>query len=115
MNTKEKEIDRLTRALMEDVIETPAPSLNTRVMARLRKEKRASVKPLPSFTWLIGLCVVYLILGIVCIVLFKTEGGSLSYMEVFKRFFPLFLAIAAPVSFFFFLTLLDLRLRDQGK
>lgn len=72
-----KDIDQLTRRLMEGTAERPSASLNTRIMALIRRQqasKVAFVPNMPSLTSWLGWFLVYIALA----------GGVFYYIYVNK-------------------------------
>lgn len=61
-----KDLDRLTRRLMEGTAERPSASLNTRIMALIRQQQAAKIAFVPNMpstaSWL-GWFLVYLVLA----------------------------------------------------
>ena len=72
-----KDLDRLTRRLMEGTAERPSASLNTRIMALIRQQQAAKIAFVPNMpsiaSWL-GWFLVYLLLA----------AGAFYYMYVNK-------------------------------
>lgn len=117
MNTKEKEMDCLTRSLMKDTIEQPSASLNSRIMALIMKEKalmcKYHMKRLPPVSVLFALFVGYMLLiaGIAFLVKSAGESGMESSLAALMKYFPLLLTVGAGVSFCYLFAELDHWLR----
>lgn len=120
MNTNEKDIDDLTRRLMQNTFEQPSFSLNARIMARIMKEKRQIytyyMRKLPSLNTILVLIGVYvLVVGGVFYTLFIHAGPEADLEPALHQYFPVAFTVIACLSFFFFFTQLDKWLYKKGK
>lgn len=109
---KEKEIDSLTRNLMQQTFEQPSLSLNARIMARIMKEKRQVyqyyIQRLPSpSTILIAVAAYAAIMVGLFYFFFLHAGAEMEITDSLKKYFPLVLTLAGCVSLFFCFTQLD--------
>lgn len=120
MNTNEKDIDDLTRRLMQNTFEQPSFSLNARIMARIMKEKRQIytyyMRKLPSLNTILILIGVYvLVVGGLFYTLFSHAGSETDLEPALHQYFPVAFTVIACLSFFFFFTQLDKWLYKKGK
>lgn len=119
MNTNEKDLDDLTRRLMQNTFEQPSFSLNARIMARIMKEKRQVytyyIHRLPSLGTILAILGGYLLItgGVFCY-LFIFGGPGIASHPVFHRYFPVAFTVIASLSFFFLFTQLDKWLYKKG-
>lgn len=121
MNTEDKEIDVLTRKLMEGTTEEPSPSLNSRIMALIMREKHqlriCYIRNIPSVQIILVAFMVYMLLLVGGMNLFKEYQQTEAMSHFMKQMFPLILTAAGGISFFFFFAQLDnwLRRREMKK
>lgn len=122
MKYEEKEIDRLTRRLMDEVTEVPSFSLNSRIMERIRRDRvamrRTAVSHQPSWKGIMGTIMVGCLL--VALPLFQSlgmlsSGGESSLLAELMPYFPLFLTVAGSLSLLFLVSQLDQHLRERAK
>lgn len=119
MNTEDKEIDKLTRKLMEGTTEQPSPSLNSRIMALIMREKPqlriCHMRNIPSTQIIVVALLAYMLLLVGGMNLFQTYQHTEVISHSLKQMFPLILTGAGGISFLFFFTQLDnwLRRRDM--
>lgn len=112
MDTKETEIDNLTRQLMQGTAEKPSSSLNTRIMALIGQTRtrivRIEVSRIPSagLIWIGLVCyAVFVAVGAAC--LWAPSDATIGTWGSLKKLFPLFLTVGGAGSLFFCLAQLD--------
>lgn len=109
---KEREIDSLTRNLMQHTFEQPSLSLNARIMARIMKEKRQVyqyyIRKLPSPSVILTVVIAYaaVMVGLFYFV-FMHAGIETEISHSLKKYFPLLVTLSGGVSLFFCFTQLD--------
>lgn len=120
MNTKEKEIDTLTRRLMQGTAEQPSSSLNARIMALIGKRRRHPAEMYVGRAPSVGLILVclwgYLLLvaaGAFC--LRGPSDVSVAGVGSIRQLFPAVLTVGGAGFFFFCFAQLDTWLVHRGK
>ncbi|MDH6356205.1 hypothetical protein [Parabacteroides sp. PF5-9] len=118
MNTENKKIDQLTTCLMKESFEEPSSSLNSRIMALIRKEKQPSpvyaVEKMPSISTLFIGVGIYLLVIIGLLSLFQAnEMAGAQFVWIIKNSVPFILTVGSGISFFFFYGQLDNWLRRK--
>ena len=120
MSTNEKEIDRLTRELLEGTAERPSASLNDRIMGLIFQERRKrsvayvrrGLTPLGVF----GLFLAYaLVCGGILWLMGNTAGSVARVTGAMRAYFPLLVAAASAIACFFLFTQVDNWLRWAEK
>lgn len=112
MNMNEKDIDLLTRKLMQGTAEQPSTSLNSRIMALIMREKKRvykySVKKQFTPAGIFGMFVAYMLVlaGIMHWVRLSPEGLE-TVWGFLHGYFPIILTVVSGVSYFFLFTQLD--------
>lgn len=111
MNAEDKEIDKLTRKLMDGTAEQPSPSLNSRIMALIMREKPqlriCHMRNIPSVQIIVVVFIVYMLLLVGGMNLLSGYQQTEAMSHSLKHMFPLILTGAGGISFFFFFTQLD--------
>lgn len=120
MNTKDKDIDQLTRKLMQESIEQPSSSLSFRIMEMIRQEMKETkvyyVNKTPSASSiLVGLLIYLAFIAIVVYSLQSNPELTSHVMDSVKDSFPMMLTIGSGISFFFLFGELDKWLRSKEK
>lgn len=120
MKNEKKDINKLTRGLMEGTAQTPSPGLLGKIMERVMQEKKAIQKnyfrKLPSPGVLFGILLIYMLVvaGISYLFLSQPEATG-AIKQKLKDYFPIFFTVATGISFFFFFTQLDNWLHAREK
>lgn len=101
-----KEIDTLTRKLMEGTAERPSPSLNERIMRLIFQEKPLGkrivyVESLPHVGGIVWGVVAYLAVVLVLFFYFRGTGVTGErILSVFRPYAPLFILVSGAVPLY---------------
>ncbi len=112
MKRDDKQIDKLTRKLMEGSVEKPSSELLARVMKQVAKEQADSRKSYnlsrPVITWMVAVLVAYFLfaLGMGYLLLAPSEPTA-ETSQLVKGLFTLIVALSVGASFFFCCAQLD--------
>lgn len=120
MKRNEQDIDRLSRALMQESIEKPSSELNSRIMAFIKQsvpqKKAFDIKKPTSASHLFLCFVIYMLLltgGVK--LLFQTQDKQLTELtSSLMEILPIFLTVAGGIAFFVLFVLLDKWLQQRG-
>jgi hypothetical protein len=109
---EDKNIDQLTRNLMQGAIEKPSASLMGRIMLRVMKEnpsiRKVKVKKNFVFQWMLGGMIAYVVLGVIALIFWLSNPESTTQIEnTLKDVFPLVTFFVGIILMFLFFAQLD--------
>jgi len=120
MNTDDKQIEQMTKALMQGSAEKLPSSLMGSILMRVaqenRKVKRIKVEANHTVRWIVTGLLVYLVIVSVMLSGFYSDPEFGKNAGLFlKRGFPLIITVCGSISMFFFFAQLDKLLHQQGR
>lgn len=120
MNTDDKHIEQMTKALMQGSAEKLPSSLMSNILMRVAREnrevKRIKIEANHTMKWIVTGLLVYLAIAVVMLPGLYSDPEIGKNVAVFlKQGFPLIITVCGSISMFFFFAQLDKLLRQQGK
>lgn len=122
-NISDKELDKLTRSLLEEGLETPSPDLGLRIMDRIMQEaplavpetgemqqavRKVKMKSSLNPFAILGFLILYLVVGgLLFVLLTRQPGGASHALDGLKDKLPFILTMAAVVGSLVFYSTLD--------